>query len=979
MVLIPTTVTPPAGYAHQQGHLQPPTDSPFDLVWAKLRNPQRTGRGARACCPAHEDSHPSLDVDVGSDGRVLLKCRSANCSTEDIVAALGLRMPDLFPRGQGRPVPSSQKKGRKEHATPDDATRAMCFVHGRQKGKLTRHHDYHDSSGAHVMRTMRFDYPDRPKQFGQAHRQANGTWVNAGMPAPRPLYLLPELLKADPESPVVLVEGEKCAEACASLGFVSTTTSQGARSPEKSDFSPLKGRCVIIAPDNDEAGRCYLDAVARLVEKAGASSIRVLALPDLEEHDDIVDWIDKCEVLGLERDAIRARLSEFLAAAPVHVRQQLEPPSGDGRHVITVVSGELDRTVAAAEEALLANPDVVQMYQRGALLVRVARIADPGALSTGAEGPAEVPTIINVASTYLRSQFERVATFLKVGEDNKWKTISCPADVAACYLQSAGNWRLRKLRSVTTAPTMRVDGTVIQDPGYDPKSCVLYDPCGVSFPRIADSPDLQAARASADRILELVCHFDFVDDGARSVWLAALLTSLVRSHLPSAPMFAIDAPTRGSGKSKLATIVGTIATGQPPATMSLVDDIDEVRKRVFALLLRGTPVVNIDNVDLPISGMALCSAMTERTYSDRILGASEIIGVPTTSTWIATGNNIVVRGDMDRRVLVCRLDPLCERPEERRFDFDPVAVADKNRPSLVADALTILRAHAVAGRPQSGIPPFGSFEIWSEIIRAAIVWIGMADPIAGRQAVVEDDGGIGSVAELLRAWHDAYGPREMSAREATSTAGPDLLNAIDEAIGADVAPQNRGRKLGQLLSTYRDRVVGGFKVGRRSGHAGTHRWSVSRTTPSDSGDGGNGGNGGNPAANRGPGENQVQGCAAVQTPASCQPPSSHRSHRSHHLPAAPGPSQGQLPDSGWSLGMFGNPDDGLPEQPGGRRRRAESEIEHPTGSTTSPGAATPPAAPAADPTPVTTGGSPITEPAGSPVGAGLVAQGPHHE
>ena len=60
------------------------------------------GKGWRACCPAHDDTNPSLDVDQGTDGTVLLCCRSRGCSVVAITHALGLELGDLFP-GTFRP------------------------------------------------------------------------------------------------------------------------------------------------------------------------------------------------------------------------------------------------------------------------------------------------------------------------------------------------------------------------------------------------------------------------------------------------------------------------------------------------------------------------------------------------------------------------------------------------------------------------------------------------------------------------------------------------------------------------------------------------------------------------------------------------------------------------------------------------------------------------------------------------------------
>lgn len=56
-----------------------------------------TLRGFRTTCSAHLDSRPSLDVDEGSDGRVLVICRSQGCDVETVVKRVGLSMSDLFP------------------------------------------------------------------------------------------------------------------------------------------------------------------------------------------------------------------------------------------------------------------------------------------------------------------------------------------------------------------------------------------------------------------------------------------------------------------------------------------------------------------------------------------------------------------------------------------------------------------------------------------------------------------------------------------------------------------------------------------------------------------------------------------------------------------------------------------------------------------------------------------------------------------
>src|SRR5262245_42397802 len=63
---------------------------------AQRLNARRSGEGWKAKCPAHDDRTPSLSINEGTGGRVLLNC-FAGCQPEDIVAALGLTMRDLFP------------------------------------------------------------------------------------------------------------------------------------------------------------------------------------------------------------------------------------------------------------------------------------------------------------------------------------------------------------------------------------------------------------------------------------------------------------------------------------------------------------------------------------------------------------------------------------------------------------------------------------------------------------------------------------------------------------------------------------------------------------------------------------------------------------------------------------------------------------------------------------------------------------------
>ena len=176
-----------------------------------------------------------------------------------------------------------------------------------------------------------------------------------------------------------------------------------------------------------------------------------------------------------------------------------------------------------------------------------------------------------------------------------------------------------------------------------------------------------------------------------------------------------------------------LCTGRSAPVLSLRDDT-ETEKRITAHLCSGQRVILLDNVAGTMGGPALDAALTADIWAGRILGQSALVEVPNRATWIATGNNVAIRGDLSRRTLRCYLDVDTERPEERQGFNRPdlLGYVRKHRGRLVGACLTILRAYIRAGRPELGLCPMGSFEEWSKTVRAALVWTGADDPYLTR-------------------------------------------------------------------------------------------------------------------------------------------------------------------------------------------------------------------------------------------------------
>lgn len=174
-------------------------------------------------------------------------------------------------------------------------------------------------------------------------------------------------------------------------------------------------------------------------------------------------------------------------------------------------------------------------------------------------------------------------------------------------------------------------------------------------------------------------------------------------------------------------------------------------------MLSGDPLVSLDNINGVLRSDLLCQAITAPAVKVRRLGASDPIEVSNVATWFANGNNLNLAGDVARRSILCRLDPGMERPEERVFSFDPVAVALDSRSEYVSAVLTLVKAFILAGSPDPGLKPFGSFETWCRMVRDPLVWVGCPDPCESREEILEADPDAAQLRALVLALNDRFG------------------------------------------------------------------------------------------------------------------------------------------------------------------------------------------------------------------------------
>jgi len=261
---------------------------------------RQNGAGWLARCPAHDDRKASLSISDGN-GRVLVHCH-AGCTQEAVLKTLRTR--SLGP--SSTTAPASQRLPRR----PADRT-----------------WDYTDAAGVVVRRTARWDLAAGDKIIRPQLPNGRGGWRIGEMRGPRPLYRLSELI-ARPDAPVLVVEGEKTADAARQLfpECVVVTSPGGSNAAGKADWLPLCRRCVTVWPDADPPGGGYAAEVVRLAGAAGATDVRVVTLPlEFPAHWDLADPLPEGWTPG--------RLRELLERAA----QSTEPVAAeDGPRVFTL-------------------------------------------------------------------------------------------------------------------------------------------------------------------------------------------------------------------------------------------------------------------------------------------------------------------------------------------------------------------------------------------------------------------------------------------------------------------------------------------------------------------------------------------------------------------------------------------------------------------------------------------------------------------
>jgi 5S rRNA maturation endonuclease (ribonuclease M5) len=225
------------------------------------------GNEFQAVCPFHDDTTPSFNFDALTGRYFCHGCGKKG----DIFHFYG----KINSLGTRNGFPKILKGIADDFGIPWE----------QQKSNLVKTYPYLNSDGKLLFQVCRME----PKDFRQRQPGSNGKWIWNLKGIEPILYRLPEVLKADE---IIIVEGERDADNLSNIGFTATTCPMGAKKWKSEYNDSLKGKDIVLIPDNDNEGREHMTRVAQSLN-GNVKSLKWIDLPELSSKGDVSDYIAK--------------------------------------------------------------------------------------------------------------------------------------------------------------------------------------------------------------------------------------------------------------------------------------------------------------------------------------------------------------------------------------------------------------------------------------------------------------------------------------------------------------------------------------------------------------------------------------------------------------------------------------------------------------------------------------------------------------
>jgi len=233
----------------------------------------------------------------------------------------------------------------------------------------------------------------------------------------------------------------------------------------------------------------------------------------------------------------------------------------------------------------------------------------------------------------------------------------------------------------------------------------------------------------------------------------------------------------------------------------------------------------IDNVEGILLSPSLAALLTSDTYQGRILARTEMVSLPNRGTYIATGNNIKLAGDLPRRCYLSRMDAKEARPwmrDTRDFKHpELIKWVREERGRLIAAALTIARAWIIAGKPQAAeLPILGGFEDWVGIIGNTLEHAQIKGFLENLEVVYSSsDTEATQWEDFLEEWRQVFGVEAVRGRTLIEklNENTEFVATLPDLLAENFDEKGAVNRLGKALSRRESmRFANGFMVVRGS-------------------------------------------------------------------------------------------------------------------------------------------------------------------
>jgi putative DNA primase/helicase len=642
--------------------------------------------------------------------------------------------------------------------------------------KPSKSWEYRDTEGRLVCMVTRIDHDNGNKVYmtycwGQERSETTPRWFWKGFPNKGPYIYGAEKLAAKPDAFIVLVEGEKCADALnanlVNRNIIAVSSKGGANNAHNIDWSPLAGRDVTIWPDADAAGEGYAATAAKglLAQGCEVGIIDAYKLAQTTEDgcerdvpqgwdaaDAVLEWQDHTALLTLAFNNISPYIpdpdTDNSGDAATSGTTNPAPASTSQSSSMSDVFLDAVNTHSNAQRIYDALNDPVPMFIHGGRLKYIGEEELPPMPSMPNEPPktrgALTSAFITVKQDWLRAQASKHVSFT-ARKEKKIVPVRTPSVELQEIIAAPNLFGIPVVHQLVEAPFLTACGEVISEKGYHANQSIYLSSRVDVSGLVPENPTREDALAALGHYQDgLFGEFPFVDEASRSAAVSMVLTFLMRNLMTNAPMHGATAPTAGTGKSFLQALATTIAFNRDLPVSSPGKTEEEFEKRLDAMMLAGHPVIALDNVNGILKGDKLCQILTQSEVNCRPLGGSEFVKIVNRTSVVANGNNIRLPDDMVRRSVLSSLDANTDKPEERVFKTDGGtlrAAVLRDRALWIARAFTIVRAYLQALKEDDAelISPLAGFEQWSAFVRSPLIWLGAADPIATQETIRSDD------------------------------------------------------------------------------------------------------------------------------------------------------------------------------------------------------------------------------------------------